>query len=667
LSIILSMASTARGCGVLCDTFENEIWSILLYVGLDNDEASFVRCLAFTTITRILQMLPKVNSASPITGVTFLGLVSRMQQLNFYQGIGRCLENYVYCEMPHDETRAVVTPRFVSALCEFLSTLLQVAEQDTIIGFSNSGLGQILVQLLNVKLIPLSTKSIRPSLLAQAASTVQLLTFAHHSTSSAINHLPLALSLFSVEFGNDASVVYELEVCYEVAANFVLVVLESTDRETLEQVMGVCENHFSSLIKVLIHYGRNIFKVNSRLTSSLLRAYILILAKYPNGPSSSLTRTMEEHLPNLTSFLISIFEQLLLKTSSLQVDQFRGLVGCALQATFGVSNAAILEANKNGVGERLVDELARVQIKIALNKPKNLIDTSDGQLLLIIFGIFRNYFNKSLGTNQQISKTDFVVVCGRLWPFALSNEKLVRSLLQMLLNFTNGSSEACSVISTKPIMNAIIKQFNHFRGQIKVKIKTSSIFALNFNLLSNMAISSECRAHYWKVNLLGSFMESCDSGLHSNRSRQQSVSLKFWLKFILALSYYPDGQENILRIRDVLDYFCDVFTAYPEEEQTILIIIHNLAFTPQSRVRIAQHSRVLACLKKTLTLGEKVDNQRIAASSCWGLMTSSQKAKGRLKSTGFPERLEAILKYHREEEENIPLYHLEAAFELLNS
>jgi len=69
------------------------------------------------------------------------------------------------------------------------------------------------------------------------------------------------------------------------------------------------------------------------------------------------------------------------------------------------------------------------------------------------------------------------------------------------------------------------------------------------------------------ANLFGSFLEACDSALHSKRSRQQVISLKFWLKLILALSYHADGQDNILRIRDVLDYFCDIFSSYHEDEQ----------------------------------------------------------------------------------------------------
>ena len=130
------------------------------------------------------------------------------------------------------------------------------------------------------------------------------------------------------------------------------------------------------------------------------------------------------------------------------------------------------------------------------------------------------------------------------------------------------------------------------------------------------------------ANLFGTFLEACDSGLHSNRSRQQAVSLKFWLKLILALSYHTDGQENILRIRDVLDYLCDIFSGNGEEEQVVLIILHNLSFSSQSRVRISQHSRILSVLKKALTVGEPIAHQRVAASTCWALMSSSQKAKG---------------------------------------
>jgi len=234
------------------------------------------------------------------------------------------------------------------------------------------------VQLLNVKLIALSAPPMRRSLLSQAASTIQLLTFAHHSTSSAISHLPLALSLFtiSLELEQNAATKYELEVCFEVAANFILVVLDAADRDNAQRIIALCEDHFAQFLQILIFYGKNYFWQNTRLISTMLRAYVLILAKYPERrltDEENITDKMTEYLPNLIGFLISSFEELLLKNPTGQIDELRGLVGSALQATLGVSTHAIEEANQNGIGERLVDELARVQIKIALNKPKVIL------------------------------------------------------------------------------------------------------------------------------------------------------------------------------------------------------------------------------------------------------------------------------------------------------
>ena len=114
-------------------------------------------------------------------------------------------------------------------------------------------------------------------------------------------------------------------------------------------------------------------------------------------------------------------------------------------------------------------------------------------------------------------------------------------------------------------------------------------------------------SYYWNnvnnvylANLLGNFSESADSALHSNRSRQQALSLKYWLKFLLSLSYYSDGQENILRIKNILDYFCDIFEFNLEEQKMVLHILHNLSFSTQNRIRLAQHSGILSCFKVSL-------------------------------------------------------------------
>ena len=55
------------------------------------------------------------------------------------------------------------------------------------------------------------------------------------------------------------------------------------------------------------------------------------------------------------------------------------------------------------------------------------------------------------------------------------------------------------------------------------------------------------------------FTKACDCALHSNRSRQQALALKFWLQLLLAVSYHRDGQEQILAIEDILEYLSDIY------------------------------------------------------------------------------------------------------------
>ena len=61
------------------------------------------------------------------------------------------------------------------------------------------------------------------------------------------------------------------------------------------------------------------------------------------------------------------------------------------------------------------------------------------------------------------------------------------------------------------------------------------------------------------ANLLGGFTKAADCGVHSNRSRQQLVALKLWLKLLVGISYHKDGQDQILTLKDILDYLCDLY------------------------------------------------------------------------------------------------------------
>lgn len=75
--------------------------------------------------------------------------------------------------------------------------------------------------------------------------------------------------------------------------------------------------------------------------------------------------------------------------------------------------------------------------------------------------------------------------------------------------------------------------------------------------------------------MLGGFTKAADCGVHSNRSRQQLMALKLWLKLLIGISYHKDGQDQILGLKDILDYLCDL---YEHLEGICYTNLHELSY-----------------------------------------------------------------------------------------
>ena len=101
----------------------------------------------------------------------------------------------------------------------------------------------------------------------------------------------------------------------------------------------------------------------------------------------------------------------------------------------------------------------------------------------------------------------------------------------------------------------------------------------------------------------------------------------------------------------------------------VLLIQHNLCYLSHARIRITQHNQTLSCLAQALTPDEPLRLQQVAASACWSLMGSSQKAKGLLKAKGFGNKLETAITILKEENilDSGVSNTFSAAFELINS
>ena len=85
--------------------------------------------------------------------------------------------------------------------------------------------------------------------------------------------------------------------------------------------------------------------------------------------------------------------------------------------------------------------------------------------------------------------------------YYLSSDKLMRPMLQMLLNLTSDNEYAATRLAVSNLIGQVLKQFNQMNGQIKIKIKINSLFSLVFKLLENLSVSAEARVVFWKCKL----------------------------------------------------------------------------------------------------------------------------------------------------------------------
>ena len=152
-------------------------------------------------------------------------------------------------------------------------------------------------------------------------------------------------------------------------------------------------------------------------------------------------------------------------------------------------------------------------------KFRQLAETAQGRLIVIIFGILRNALHKQPEVKTHLATGEFVPTLSRLWSYCAAHENLTRPLLQgnyqfssiklnfedmfdnlrkLLLNFSHEHQEASSKVAQTPLIGQIVKQFHTFNSQIKVKIKINSVYSLIFKSLDNLSISAEARAYFWK-------------------------------------------------------------------------------------------------------------------------------------------------------------------------
>ncbi|KAF0028151.1 hypothetical protein F2P81_019238 [Scophthalmus maximus] len=103
---------------------------------------------------------------------------------------------------------------------------------------------------------------------------------------------------------------------------------------------------------------------------------------------------------------------------------------------------------------------------------------------------------------------------------------------------------------------------------------------LAFSLLTNLAMSRDCRGLLQKNNFLQAFMSvpipkagggGCAGSL-----------LGQWLKLLVSLSFAEDIQQSILRVTGVLELLADL----APQRRHALLTLHNLCFWPANKPHV---------------------------------------------------------------------------------
>uniref|UniRef100_A0A8D3DHX9 Rotatin n=1 Tax=Scophthalmus maximus TaxID=52904 RepID=A0A8D3DHX9_SCOMX len=172
-----------------------------------------------------------------------------------------------------------------------------------------------------------------------------------------------------------------------------------------------------------------------------------------------------------------------------------------------------------------------------------------------------------------------------LWPWFLLDDPTMEAVLELLCVYTANCTTACNALcgsvppgskgtSGSSLMHAVVKLASG------VAPDNGTVQKLAFSLLTNLAMSRDCRGLLQKNNFLQAFMSvpipkagggGCAGSL-----------LGQWLKLLVSLSFAEDIQQSILRVTGVLELLADL----APQRRHALLTLHNLCFWPANKPHV---------------------------------------------------------------------------------
>ncbi|XP_013829760.2 PREDICTED: rotatin isoform X2 [Capra hircus] len=360
------------------------------------------------------------------------------------------------------------------------------------------------------------------------------------------------------------------------------------------------------------------------------------------------TQESQNSLERLTEVILQCYEG---KTSK---DVLKRVAANALMSLLAVSRKAQRHALKAHLVDSCVEQMKHIHAQLNLGSLKPgraaLKKKEDGFIkeLSIAMQLLRNCLYQNEECKEAALDAHLVPVLHALWPWLLMDDSLMQVALQLLCvytaNFPNGCSSLCwSSYGQHPVQAAhrgapgsslmlcILKMAS------QVPPENTAFQQTVFMILSNLALSHDCKGVIQKSNFLQNFLSLT---LPKGGNKHLSNLSVLWLKLLLNMSFEEDGQQVILRLDGCLDLLTEMSRFKHKSSLSIpLLIFHNICFSPANKPKILANEKVISVLAACLE-SENQNAQRIGAAALWALIHNYQKAKTTLKNPSIKRRVE---------------------------
>ncbi|KAM6373606.1 rotatin isoform 7-T7 [Alca torda] len=602
-----------------------------------------------TSETMIRSVSPSLGSASELQAIVPTNSTSFIPETVVDRLIAQGQSDTTTTESPsqHDspmsaalsKQRAVVTPALLSAVCSLLHNLLVVTPKDTGIALQQAHLLTALSSLVSANLVERYILELKaplghPCHIEHVKVQVLLLLQYLSSVSRLLKSCLLV----------DSQLVIQDELLKPLLGNtFSILAIRSKDG-----LDTICDCiHLSDTYPALYTASLQFFSV--LLNEEGRRQLQDKQSIRENPPISFLVDCIEGcqvSVTQLTALIIQVCER---KSSK---DVLKEVATNALLSLLAVSKNAQKCALEVDLIENCIENMkhAHAQLNLDALKPVKAQKKKEDNLIKQLkcsMQLLRNCLFQNDECKMAALQAHLVPVLHSLWPWFLTDDSSMQIALHLLCVYTADYPAGCASLcwasggqSSLPSARSAAGNslmHNILKLASQVSNDNSPIQQVVFCLLSNLALSHDCKGVIQKSNFLQNFLSlSLPKGSHKNPGNVSTL----WLKLLLNISFGEDGQQMIMKINGFLDQIVEMCNCKHKSSQHLaLLILHNICFSTANKPKILANDKAIAVLSGCLE-SDSCAIQRIGAAALWALLHNYQKAKVTLKNPSIRRRID---------------------------